>query len=187
MTDVKSLLDKWRADADSRQTYDQAVVKTLRYCADGLEALLALPADLRASNVLGDMDSVGPLTIALGRPADLPPTEAPVDVVIERALNCAEMTRKEADAAGLSMLSWRIFVMDLEQQLFAPALPPPVEPDVEQAIEDIRQSLDWLCDHANGHQVAPRKDIAVQRAMAVHALNRLRRYARATPPAPQDK
>jgi hypothetical protein len=67
-----------------------------------------------------------------------------------------------------------------------PLIPPPVEPDVEQAIEDIRQSLDWLCDHANGHQVAPRKDIAVQRAMAVHALNRLRRYARATPPAPQD-
>jgi hypothetical protein len=58
MTDVKRLLDKWRADADSRPTYDQAVVKTLRYCADELEALLASPADL-------------------------PPTEAPLDCYID--------------------------------------------------------------------------------------------------------
>lgn len=51
----------------------------------------------------------------------------------------------------------------------------PVNADVETAIEDIRQALDWLlfrCGHPH------EGEIAMQRAMAVHALNRLRCYTR---------
>ena len=63
--------------------------------------------------------------------------------LIESALNCAELTREEVDEQGLSRLSWRLFVMDLEQQLALPAQQEaPPAPPVMALVDGLKDAVE---------------------------------------------